>query len=68
MSQLDYFSVRSFSIGHLSHSLEESLLTGCEKRITQLLPMNSWKSIGPVVVSALKFGAMDPRRRLSGQG
>lgn len=27
-------------------------------------PMNSWKSMGPVVVSALKLGAMDPRRRL----
>lgn len=27
-------------------------------------PMNSWKSMGPLVVSALKLGAMEPRRRL----
>lgn len=27
-------------------------------------PMNSWKSMGPLVVSALKLGAMLPRRRL----
>jgi len=25
--------------------------------------MNWWKSIGPVVVSAWKFGAMEPRRK-----
>lgn len=34
--------------------------------MTQLLPMNSWKSIGPAVVSALKLGAMLPSRRLVG--
>jgi hypothetical protein len=29
-----------------------------------LSPMNSWKLIGPVVVSASKLGAVLPRRRL----
>jgi hypothetical protein len=37
---------------------------GCEKRIVQLSPINSWKSISPWVVRALKLGAMEPRRRL----
>lgn len=32
--------------------------------MTQLSPMNSWKSMGPLVVSAWKLGAMVPRRRL----
>ena len=32
--------------------------------MTHLSPMNSWKSIGPLVVSALKLGAIDPKRRL----
>lgn len=27
-------------------------------------PMNSWKSMGPAVVSALKLGAIEPRRSL----
>lgn len=31
-------------------------------------PMNSWKSMGPVVVSALKLGAVEPRRRLYERG
>lgn len=31
-------------------------------------PMNSWKSMGPVVVSALKLGAVEPRRRLYAGG
>jgi hypothetical protein len=33
--------------------------------MTQLSPMNSWKSMGPCVVSALKLGAVLPRRRVS---
>jgi hypothetical protein len=32
--------------------------------MTHESPMNSWKSIGPLVVSALKLGALLPRRRL----
>lgn len=31
-------------------------------------PMNSWKSISPLVVTALKLGASEPRRRLAGTG
>jgi hypothetical protein len=31
---------------------------GCEKRMVQLLPMNSWKSTSPIVVLALKLGAV----------
>jgi hypothetical protein len=34
---------------------------GCENRIVQLSPMNWWKSISPLVVKALKLGAMDDR-------
>ncbi len=41
--------------------------SGCEKRTTHLSPTNSWKSIGPLVVSAWKLGAVEPRRRLEGR-
>ena len=33
---------------------------GCEKRTAQLSPSQSWKSISPSVVWAVKFGASDP--------
>lgn len=32
--------------------------------MVQLLPMNSWKEIGPLEESVWKSGAVDPRRRL----
>lgn len=38
--------------------------SGWEKKTTQLSPMYSCRSIGPLVVSALKLGATVPRRRL----
>lgn len=36
---------------------------GCEKSIAHLSPIQSWKSISPSVVFALKFGASDPNRK-----
>lgn len=36
---------------------------GCEKRIPHESPSHWWKSISPWVVLALKFGAVEPRRR-----
>lgn len=36
---------------------------GCEKRMPQESPSQSWNLMGPLVVSASKSGAMLPRRR-----
>lgn len=46
-------------------SLVSTVITGCNyMRIhTQSFPIHSWKEIGPLVVSALKSGAMLPSRR-----
>lgn len=33
--------------------------------MVHLSPMKSWKLMGPLVVSASKLGAVDPRRRLA---
>ena len=35
---------------------------GCEKSTAQLSPFQSWKLIGPSVLSAVKSGASSPRR------
>src|SRR5687767_12191716 len=35
---------------------------GCENRTTHLSPIHSWKSIGPSVVRAWKFGVGSPMR------
>jgi hypothetical protein len=37
---------------------------GCENRMAQLSPIQSWKSISPSVVWALKLGASEPICRL----
>src|SRR2546426_11023067 len=39
---------------------------GWEKRIAHWLPIHSWKSIGPWVVCAVKFGASSPIRKAIG--
>src|ERR1041384_3493855 len=36
---------------------------GCENRIAHWSPIHSWKSMGPCVVLALKFGAVSLIRR-----
>ena len=35
---------------------------GCEKSTHQESPMNSWKLIGPMLVSAVKSGTLSPMR------
>jgi hypothetical protein len=35
---------------------------GCEKKTHQESPMNSWKLIGPMLVSAVKSGTLSPMR------
>ena len=39
---------------------------GCEKRTAHESPIQSWKLIGPSVVSASKSGAVSPMVRLIG--
>src|SRR4051812_7776444 len=39
---------------------------GCEKNTAQELPSHLWNSIFPCEESAVKSGAMSPRRRLAG--
>ena len=35
---------------------------GCEKNTHHESPMNSWKLIGPMLVSAVKSGTLSPMR------
>lgn len=53
------FSNSSFILAKAPSSVVQTGVksAGWEKRMVQLSPMNSWKSISPLVVSALKLGA-----------